>query len=110
MTTPEPKNYVIMTRDDCPTCGSKNLAVKKRVDALVATGKMDKNTVPCLMPMSTIVTEPNPVLIGIKTAEQITAVTEVCEDCGTIFASQLICSEAVSGMVPPGMQMPKGLN
>lgn len=106
----ELKPYVIMERSDCPVCGSTKLAVKARVDAAIEKGDMPKDTTACLALMATIIASQKQVIAIPKMVEGVQAITDVCEECGTIFARKLQVMPARLDPMPLGNQMPRGLN
>lgn len=104
------KEQLLAEFDKCPVCGSKKRLMEELVNEEKEKNKLGAEVTPCLLKMSSIATTPkSQVLVG-QTVSVGTAVTDVCLDCGTIYATKIYRGEALlqaqpmrGGMPPPGM-------
>lgn len=101
-----PEDELVAEFDKCPVCGYEGGLMRMLVDEEMEKGTVDKDTVPCLMLMSSIAVGPNAkVLIG-QMANVGTAVTEACPGCGIIRATKLFRGKAALQMPAPATGLP----
>lgn len=99
---------IIATFDKCPSCGS----TKRVMETLVNESREKKlimesdAVVPCAMQMGGFAMSPRSMpIIGAKFPGA-AIITDVCLDCGTVYATKIVRMDVVAGVGPPPQRMP----